>query len=85
MTERTGTIESYIEGPRWALPEGTIQKFILDCDARPIKLIYERRSTTLLRATIFFKVEGPEVYLIAFKKVLERTLDEYNGITREDA
>lgn len=59
--------ETYLEGPRWALPEGTIRKGIIDCGLHgKVELVYEQRTTSLTRATIFFKVQGPHRYVSAF-------------------
>lgn len=75
--ERQGQIETYIEGPRWALPEGTVRKMVMD--VRGVTLDYERRVTGLLTATIFFKVRGGERGLIVFRDAFLRAIKEANG------
>lgn len=70
-----GTIESYIEGPRWALPAGTVRKFAMNFR---LKMDYERRETSLIQATIFFKVHGRVADLERFQKAFQQAVAEHN-------
>jgi hypothetical protein len=69
-----GSWESYIEGPRWQLPEDTIQKMIVDSRCG-LTLEYERRSTTWFTATILFKISGEESALRAFQDVVAKAVE----------
>lgn len=74
MTERIGIFKAYIKGPRWARVDEAIKdgcwELGLNCEVE--------RSTTLLRETVRFKVEGPESKLITFKNGLESVIKERN-------
>jgi len=76
MSERIGTIKSYIEGPRWARIDKAIKNA---CWELGLKCEVER-DTTLLRETVRFKVEGEESKLRSFKDGLESSLQKWNSI-----
>ena len=70
----TATYESYISGPRWRLPEGTIRKGIMDTGLN-VHLDYEQRVTSLTRATVFFRIYGAEDQVRAFRECLYEAVD----------
>lgn len=78
--------ETYLSGPRWRLPAGTIRRLVIDVNAAlrkrrllPVRLVYERRETGLLEATLFFRVEGDELSLRFFAYAFGRIVEMNNS------
>ena len=75
MNERTGTLKSYVEGPKWA----AFPKFLKDvCFMYDLKVIYMDIDKGWIRETVRFKVEGSESNLRRLQKAIEIGVEEYN-------
>ena len=75
MSEKIGTLKSYIEGPRWA----AFPKFLKNaCFIYDLKIIYMDIYKGWIRETVRFKVEGTESNLTRLKKAIEIGVEEYN-------
>ena len=75
MTERIGTLKSYVEGPRWA----GFPKFLKDaCFMYDLKIVQMDIDKGFIRETVRYKVEGTESNLMRLKKAIEISIEEYN-------
>lgn len=57
-----------------------MQKFVIDSEIPDLNLDYEKRTTTLLTATIFYQVSGTRLAIDQFKRLLSDTIAVYGGI-----
>lgn len=80
------TWDSYVEGPRWALPSGWLEKGLIEANAtlrchnlQEIEIVSVREHTSFLRRTIIFKLRGERASLAAFIKTMETAVREYNA------
>lgn len=75
MTERIGTLKSYVEGPKWA----AFPKFLKDAFFMyDLKVVYMDIDKGWIRETVRFKVEGTESNLLKLQKAIEIGVKEYN-------
>jgi len=75
MTERIGTLKSYVEGPKWAASP----KFLKDaCFMYDLKIVRMDIDRGFIREAVRFKVEGTESNLMRLKKAIEIGVEEYN-------
>jgi len=75
MSERVGTLKSYVEAPKWA----AFPKFLKNtCFMYDLKVIYMDIDKGWIRETVRFKVEGGESNLRRLQKAIDIGVEEYN-------
>ena len=88
MRHRYVTIESYIEGPRWRLPEGWIRKNVIkfnhELEAQNkgwsrVKVLSETADNSLMRRLITFELGGEAYPVQLFLNILEEAVKADQG------
>jgi hypothetical protein len=71
--------ETYVSGPRWRLPEGSIRRAVIDSGLQTVDLLYEQRVTSLMQASIFFKITGEDDEVREFREMIDSAVRIANG------
>lgn len=78
-------LDSYIEGPKFALPAGWMERTRIEFNAestsfgwKPIKVKWSE-STTWLRRTIYFTVSGQAFPVQLFLEAIEKSIIDHQG------
>lgn len=78
--------DSYIEGPRWALPEGWLEKAVMEANSilmpkgwKKIEIESVRYAKTFTQRTIFFTLHGEAYPIAKFLELMESSIIEYNS------
>jgi hypothetical protein len=77
--------EAYIEGPRFALGSGFIERTVIEANSvltkkgwKPIEVVSTKEFTSLMTRTIIFVLSG-EAYPVQFYlDKIEETINEFN-------
>lgn len=77
--------DSYIEGPRWALPEGWLEKTLIEANSmladkgwKKIDLVEVKYSKSFTQRTIVFTLRGEAYPIQLLLEWIEKAVNEYN-------
>lgn len=80
LNSEEASLESWIEGPRWAGIKDFIIRSAIDYDLTWVgDGNYVRENKGLLRTTVYYRVSGRYNDVKRFKKNTLRTMEAYNG------